>query len=151
VAMVSNIPLQVAERELKLGRRRLDLGEQELQAINATEADGPGNVFMVVLEFSNLTELFTGFGELGTKAERLARKTCDQAERYLKSDAPVGDYLADQLLLPMAVAGGGSFRCTALSSHFQTNVGVIEQFLPIKITTGREDRLAWLVTINAGA
>ena len=151
VAMVSNIPFNVAERELNIARHRLDIEEDQLRGIDATSADGPGNAFMVFLTFGNLTEVFSGFGEPGAPAERVARKTCDQAARYLKSEAPVGDYLADQLLLPLALAGGGSFRCVALSGHFQTNMEVIQQFLPVTISTEREDRLVWLVSINAQA
>lgn len=59
-----------------------------------------------------------------------------------------GDYLADQLLLPMALAGGGSFRCTSLTEHFKTNAEIIQKFLPISISTQREDRLAWRVNIQ---
>ncbi|XPE63159.1 hypothetical protein ACNKHU_21215 [Shigella flexneri] len=31
-------------------------------------------------------------------------------KRYLASTAAVGEYLADQLVLPMALAGAGNFR-----------------------------------------
>ena len=49
----------------------------------------------------------------------------------MKSDATVDEYLADQLLLPMALAGAGSFSTTHVSSHCQSNMTVIQQFLAV--------------------
>jgi len=147
ISMINQLPDNIGNRELKIARDRLGFAREELILSNALKADGPGNVFQILLEFEQITEVFTGFGEVGTPAETIARKTCDAVERYFKSDAPVGDYLADQLLLPLAMAGGGSFRCMALTQHFKTNAEIIERFLPIKIRTVREDRLAWRVTI----
>ena len=45
----------------------------------------------------------------------------------------MGEYLADQLLLPLALAGSGSFTCTAMSSHLLTNIEVIKMFLDVEI------------------
>jgi RNA 3'-terminal phosphate cyclase (ATP) len=59
----------------------------------------------------------------------------------------VGEHLADQLALPMALAGGGSFTTGQPSSHLTTNLAVIERFLPlrsqIEYAEGR-----WLVRIG---
>jgi RNA 3'-terminal phosphate cyclase (ATP) len=44
----------------------------------------------------------------------------------------VGEHLADQLLVPMALAGGGSFRTLPPSSHATTNAALIERFLPVR-------------------
>jgi RNA 3'-terminal phosphate cyclase (ATP) len=53
-------------------------------------------------------------------------------QRYLAADVPVGEHLADQLLIPMALAGGGEFRTVPLSSHTTTNAALIERFLPVR-------------------
>lgn len=47
---------------------------------------------------------------------------------YLACDAFAGPYLADQLLLPMAVAGGGAFTTVKPSGHARTAAAVIERF-----------------------
>jgi len=47
----------------------------------------------------------------------------------------VGEHLADQLLLPLAVAGGGRFRCADLSLHASTNIDTIRAFLDVQIRT----------------
>jgi len=48
-------------------------------------------------------------------------------------DAPVGEYLADQLVLPFALAGGGSFRSAFLSEHTTTNIDTVSAFVKTKI------------------
>jgi RNA 3'-terminal phosphate cyclase (ATP) len=82
------------------------------------------------IESEQLTELFTGFGAKGTSAEAVADQAIEQARRYLAAQVPVGEYLADQLLLPLAMAGGGSFVTDVASTHMTTNLAVIELFLP---------------------
>jgi len=86
-----------------------------------------GNVVTIEIECEHVTEVFTGFGERGLRSEPVAEKAVKQARRYLGSEAAVGEYLADQLL--MAMAGGGSFTTPPLSRHATTNIEVIAKFL----------------------
>jgi RNA 3'-terminal phosphate cyclase (ATP) len=46
---------------------------------------------------------------------------------------PVSTHLADQLLLPLAMAGGGSFVTHDVTEHTRTNVAIIAKFLSIPI------------------
>jgi RNA 3'-terminal phosphate cyclase (ATP) len=87
---------------------------------------------MVELTSSALTEILTAFGELGVSAEDVAADAVKQVRRYLASNGAVDEHLADQLLLPLALAGGGSFTATNLNLHAQTNMHVIRQFLPVR-------------------
>ena len=45
----------------------------------------------------------------------------------------MAEHLADQLLLPMALAGSGGFTTTHLSEHLQSNIQVIEAFCPVAV------------------
>ncbi len=47
---------------------------------------------------------------------------------------PVGPHLADQLILPLALAGGGSFVTMPLTLHTITNIAVVQMFLPVKMS-----------------
>lgn len=47
---------------------------------------------------------------------------------YLASPAFAGPYLADQLLLPFALAGGGAFTTVKPSQHARTAADVIALF-----------------------
>jgi RNA 3'-terminal phosphate cyclase (ATP) len=80
-----------------------------------------------------VTEVFTGFGEKRTSAESVADQAIQQARAYLAANVPVGEHLADQLLLPIAMAGAGSFVTHLPTEHTRTNILVIARFLPATI------------------
>jgi RNA 3'-terminal phosphate cyclase (ATP) len=77
----------------------------------------------------HVTEVFTVFGEKGISAEKVAGKLCRQIKAYLQAEAPVGPHLADQLLLPLAIAGG-AFITTKPTQHTLTNMETINAFIP---------------------
>ncbi len=54
----------------------------------------------------HVTEICTGFGEIGTSAEGVAERAAKEARRYLAAGVPVGAYLADQLLPVLALGDG---------------------------------------------
>ena len=79
-------------------------------------------------------EVFTLLGEKHTSAEKVGNRLAGLVKRYLlKSDALVDEYLTDQLLLPLALSGGGEFSARMISQHTETQAWLIEQFLPVEI------------------
>ena len=94
-------------------------------------AEGPGNALVLDIVHEHVTEVLTGFGERCVTAETIGKDVAHAALRYLQSTAAVDEYLADQLVLPMALAGAGSLTAVAASSHLLTNLSVIEKFLPV--------------------
>jgi RNA 3'-terminal phosphate cyclase (ATP) len=52
----------------------------------------------------------------------------------------VGPHLADQLLLPLAMAGAGVFRTSAPTLHTRTNMAIIERFLPVTFRIEEQER-----------
>ena len=133
-ALVARLPRQIADRELAVVRARLGWSEEELEVVVVDgSARGPGNVLLLEVESEHVTELFSGFGQVGVRAEAVAEQAVEQARRYLAAGVPVGPHLADQLLVPLALAGGGAFRTIGLSSHSRTNLDVIRAFLSTRI------------------
>ncbi|GMU36260.1 MAG: RNA 3'-terminal phosphate cyclase [Phycisphaerae bacterium] len=132
-ATVSRLPVDIAERELHLVSKRLGWSDAELQTHEERTSPGPGNVVILVLEHEHVTEVFTGFGEVGRAAETVAADATQACESYLKSNAPAGEYLTDQIMLPLAAAGSGAFRATGLSRHARTHLDLIARFLPVPI------------------
>jgi hypothetical protein len=59
----------------------------------------------------------------------------DAARSYLVSEAAVGPHLADQLLWPMALGGGGQFLRMPVTQHFESHVAIIGAFLSRKVVT----------------
>jgi RNA 3'-terminal phosphate cyclase (ATP) len=144
-AQSANLPRNIAERELQVIERKLQFGRSELENLEIPDSLGPGNLVTIRLEYEHVTEVCTGFGEPGKPAEKVADEAVRQAKAYLKSDAPVGTHLADQLLLPMAMAGVGSFRTMPLTRHTQTNIEVVEMFLPVRIRQEQVERVTtWI-------
>jgi RNA 3'-terminal phosphate cyclase (ATP) len=58
--------------------------------------------------------------------------------RYEAAGVPVGEHLADQLLLPMALGAGGAFRTVEPSPHCRTQMAMIERFLGTAIRATQE-------------
>lgn len=132
-AYIASLPVHIAERELKTVEELMDWQKDQLFVRGLSGAHGPGNVVSLTLEHEHVTEMFTGFGEKGVPAEAVAKTACDEALDYIASNAAVGPHLADQLLLPLALAGSGRFTMPAPTQHFTTNAAVIEKFLPVRI------------------
>jgi RNA 3'-terminal phosphate cyclase (ATP) len=139
-ALVAHLPRQIADRELAVVRSRLGWNEGELEVVVVDgDTRGPGNVLLLEVESEHLTEVFCGFGEVGIRAESVAEHAAKEARRYLAAGVPVGVHLADQLLVPLALAGAGSFRTIGLSSHSRTNLDIIRLFSSTRISA-RGDR-----------
>jgi RNA 3'-terminal phosphate cyclase (ATP) len=142
-AAVANLPLHIAEREADTARRKLQWSERETVVESIEGAAGPGNVLTITMSYQDVTEVVAAFGELRLPAEQVAARAVRDVRHYLKSTAPVGEHLADQLLVPLSIARGGSFRAVTSSLHLQTNCAVIAAFLGpvIEVVPAENDAL----------
>jgi RNA 3'-terminal phosphate cyclase (ATP) len=149
-AVVSKIPEHVAMREAKvLADQLADLPIRIDTA--AIESAGPGNVVTATVRAAHVTETFTGFGEVGVRAETVAHRIAAEVRKYVAAaGVPVGEHLADQLLIPFVLAGGGAFRTVPLSLHTRTNVDVIELFRPGCIELNDNDGIVRVCRSSTG-
>ena len=136
-ALVANLARRVGDRELKVVAEKLGWGRECLE-VAEVPSPGPGNVLLLELAFQNITEVITGFGERGVLAETIADRAVQEAREYLAAGQPAGEHLADQLLIPLALAGSGSFATLKLSRHARTNIEVISRFMEVRF---EEERL----------
>ena len=146
-AAVSNLPEHIAERELATVASALDWPQECLESRRYQGSFGPGNVVTIEVESEHVTEVFTGFGRRGIPAETVAGEVATEARRYLEAGVPVGEHLADQLLLPLALAEGGEFITVEPSLHATTNIEVIQQFLEVPILIEKAEQ-NWRVVIG---
>ena len=147
-AVVAGLPRDIAERELAVVRGRLGWAQAECEVVELPAAYGPGNVVTLEVDGEHVTEVFTGVGTRGVRAEAVAAGAAETAQRYLAAGVPVGDCLADQLLLPMALAGGGSYRTVALTRHSATNIEVIRKFVDVKVEVREEGADRVFIEVN---
>jgi len=139
VAIVANLPRRIAERETETVARLLNWDAGQFEILETRKSVGPGNIVLIEIGTSaGVTEVFCGFGRLGTTAENVATEAAKEVRRYLASTAMVGEHLADQLLLPFALAGGGAFSAVRLNRHAKTNMEVISSFLSVGFETLEE-------------
>lgn len=132
----AGLPRGVAERELAVLKAALGWPDEQLRNRALRSNEGPGNALMVVLRYEHVTEVLTSYGDKGVSAEQVAGQVLQQVRRYQSSQAPVGEHLADQLMLPLALAcvqgKAGQYWATELTEHAKTNAQVIEKFLPVR-------------------
>jgi len=147
-AVVAGLPRHIAEREARTIARLFRWPDESLCVEELPGEYGPGNVVTIEIESEHITEVFTGFGEKGVRAEEVARGVAEQARRYLEANVPVGEHLADQLLIPLALAGGGSFRTLSLSQHARTNIEVVKMFLQVEAVVTQIADARWSVDLR---
>lgn len=142
ISATSNLPAHI-------GRRQRDSAEKLLRShgfvpeIEIVEAPspGPGTCVFLLSEFKNgAVAGFTGYGRLRKPAEKVAEEAVRAFFAFQRRDGAVDRYLADQVILPLALAAEDSrFTTGKVTDHLRTNGWLVEQFLPVRIAIG-DDR-----------
>lgn len=129
-AIVSGLPEGIARRELSVAAAALTSGVAPRLRSETVRSPGPGNAIWLtaVNRRTGLTNVFSAIGEQGVRAEEVGATVAADFERWLASKASVEEHLTDQLMLPIALAGEGSFTCDRLTLHAFTNLEVIAAF-----------------------
>ncbi|MFK7742055.1 MAG: RNA 3'-terminal phosphate cyclase [Planctomycetota bacterium] len=147
--LISNLHARVGNRERDALRRELELRPDQVDIVDV-DAAGPGNAIIVRVPLGVVEEVVTQFGERGVLAEHVAQRAAKQVKALQASTAPVGEHLADQLLIPMALAGAGAFRTVEPSLHTRTNAEIIERFLPVSFSFVEDEAAkSWVVEVKA--
>jgi RNA 3'-terminal phosphate cyclase (ATP) len=136
-AIVAGISESIARRELAAAAELLT-DSRVVLASETVRSEGPGNAIWLVArdEATGVVNVFSGIGEVGVPAEDVGRAVAETFLAWRASGTSVEAHLADQLMLPIALAGAGSYTCNDLTLHARTNIEVIHAF------TGRRLR-AW--------
>ncbi len=153
-ALVSTLPRGIGERMLRtaaglLAERRWTCEERLI------EAQGPAGTYIFIFisaapgagaaEGECIAGGFTGLGEPGKPAERVAHEAAQEALRFLESDGSLDARLADQVLVPAILAGVElEFRTDRPTGHLRTNADTIARFLGggVEIEAGGSVRIA---------
>jgi RNA 3'-terminal phosphate cyclase (ATP) len=131
-SLVAGVPASVALRELECVGKAMGWQDEQLRPRQLPDSWGPGNALLLTLEHQQVTEVLVGFGVKSVPSETIAKQVVQAARQYIASGAAVSEHLADQLMLPMALAGGGSFTVDRVTQHALTNGEIIGRFLPIQ-------------------
>jgi RNA 3'-terminal phosphate cyclase (ATP) len=145
--LMSGLPSAIGLRELQVLAQKLGVDPHPRHVHAVRPALGPGNVALVHVRHAEHVDVFSGHGERGVSAEQVGARLAGQVQRYLQGSGCVGEHLSDQLLLPMALAGGGSFTTGMISDHLASNARLIEKFLPVEFDWQPHDG-GWRVTVS---
>jgi len=150
---MARLPAHIAQRQRRLLlESKLDI--QNVEHIEVTDSDGPGNCVMIrlcgpaegglepVQAFGQgRTTVFTAFGMRGKPSQEVVCEVVKLTEDFLASRAAVDRFLADQLLIYMAISKGGCFTTNEVSTHLETNIEVIKKFLPVSFSVDQEKQV----------
>ena len=129
LAQSANIPLTIEQREVN-GR-------------------GPGTHCTCVARYETGCGSGSAIGARGLRAEAIAQQAFQGMFEWMRTDSTIDAHLADQILIPLCVAEGGSvFKVSKLTSRFLTQIWVVKQFAPIRITVRGTEGEPGLVTIE---
>lgn len=112
---------------------------------------GPGNALVLRAQFEHTCEVSTALGRIDLSSEEVAQQAASDCKRHFAHGAPVGEHLADQLLLPLWLAGGGEFVTCRPSTHLETNIAVMRAFGGVEITLEpdlQDPQRRWRVTLQ---
>jgi RNA 3'-terminal phosphate cyclase (ATP) len=102
-------------------------------------AAGPGAGIFFLASYESQPANFSAYGRLGKPSEAVADEAVVAFREHHASGAAIELHLADQLLLPLALAAGPStFTSARPTGHLLTNAWVIEQFAIARISIVQE-------------
>ncbi|MGM0718785.1 MAG: RNA 3'-terminal phosphate cyclase, partial [Halobacteriota archaeon] len=146
------VPISATDRGSRRGVRIYSIGSTHLddadvaarQAVAAAErlpadavvgervaavaaADSPGSAVVVAATYENGMAGTTALGERGTPAETVGRRAAEAIEAFEASGGAVDEYLADQSLLVLALAGG-ELAIPRVTAHIASSVDLLDAF-----------------------
>lgn len=126
----AKLPAHIAQRQERL-LEQSGLDIQDIEHVEVTDSDGPGNCAMIRICDNKRTTVFTAFGMRGKPSQEVISEVVSLAEDFLASGAAIDHFLADQLLIYMTFSRAGCYATNELSSHLLTNIEIIKKFLDV--------------------
>lgn len=119
----------VAERQASRAEQRLSEADLPgtVESVEYVETASPGSSLLLRSGYEESLAGFDALGERGTPSEAVADDAVDRLLAFQAGPGAVDRFMADQLLLPLAV-NGGALRAPELTEHVAANIEVIEQF-----------------------
>ncbi|WP_255148955.1 RNA 3'-terminal phosphate cyclase [Halorarius halobius] len=104
--------------------------------VTTADADSPGAAVVARLDYDGGVAGVSGLGEKGVPAEEVAEAAVEAAAAFEAGSGAVDAHLADQLVVPVALAGG-RVAIPTVTRHVETNVDLVRAFgLDVSIDDG---------------
>lgn len=141
ISAASRLPEHIIQRQRDqaVARLRARHIKAEFEMIDAP-SPGPGTLLFIRAQYEGITAGFSGFGRLRYPAEKVAEDAVRSFEAHLTRKAALDPHLADQLLLPLALAPEPSrYTTTEVTRHLRTVVWVVNRFIEREIRIEGEE------------
>ncbi len=136
----AHIPQRITNRALNLLETPLDDTPLDIRPVRSRGLSTGAGLFLAV-EYANGRGGFGMIGRKGMPSEVVAEKAVAALLDFHDSEAAVDAHLADQLIVPLALAGGESvFSTEAITPHLITNIAVVRAFLDRAIEVDEDER-----------
>jgi len=132
---VANLDMDIARRQKHQALRRLEpvCQDTKIESIQMSSLV-KGTFILLKAIFEHSQASFSALGAPGKRAEIVADEAVNELLAFLATGGALDPYMADQILLPAAFAGGVSnFTTSRISQHLLTNAAVLRLFLPVNI------------------
>lgn len=135
ISTVSNLDITIAQRQQTQARKKLS--ERNIPhdiSVEETSAIGKGTMLLLVGKFEHSQCCYFSLGAIGKRAETVADEACNEFFSFLETRGVIDEYLADQLIIPLALTKGTSqFISPRITQHLLTNIEIVKRFLPVTI------------------
>ncbi len=103
-----------------------------VEILGSQQATGKGGAIVLWGRTEHTVLGASRVAELGVRAESLGEAVGKELAEDLRVGATADVHAADQLLIYLALAGGGSYLTRSLTTHARTAMWLIERFLPVR-------------------
>ncbi|NIO44331.1 MAG: RNA 3'-terminal phosphate cyclase [Candidatus Aenigmarchaeota archaeon] len=129
---------KVAERQTE-GSKKILKFENEI--ISYVPSLSPGSSINAHAHFENCKLGASELGERGKLAEKVGEEAAKSLVKQIDSNACLDEWMADQILPYMALAGNSKVSVAEVTNHVRTNIWVIEKFLPVKFEIDETNKI----------
>lgn len=148
-AVAANLPSHIPQRMATRAYSLLEGAgvDARIEPLRVRAACAGAGIFLTA-EYEDVRAGFSALGAKGKPSEVVAEEAVAALLDHRDSGAALDHHLADQLILPLALAGGtSSFTAERVSRHLTTNAWVVEQFDLARISIeGRQVNLEALTS-----
>jgi RNA 3'-terminal phosphate cyclase (ATP) len=142
LAIATELPSHIPQRMASRAQNLLEQAQlkAQVQPLRSRGVGAGAGIFLTA-EYEQTRTGFGAVGKIGLPAEQVAAIAAQEILEFHASGMAVDVHLADQLLLPAALASESSqYRVAQISQHLTTNAWAIEQFGLAKTTIDETDR-----------
>jgi RNA 3'-terminal phosphate cyclase (ATP) len=131
ISAVAGLPLEAAVRQRAYALERLQsAGHDAVIETRDMPAWDRGRFLFLSIQDENGSVGFSALGGIGETPEQMGSAAVEALLEFARTDATCDPFLADQLVVPLALAAGTSrFTTSRITSHLVTAVSLVQQIL----------------------